>query len=230
MSKAGRQLGATDPRFRFFYDLVRIVNFFQREQASPMVYILENTHPGERVTRAVQSAGNLVQAFIGAPVVIDAADLGAAAHRVRLFWSNMMQPELMQAALPKLLIPSPPLCSILKAHHVPTRPGHSDRPPFATHNQLGGARLCMPTVVSYLGSRAFKPKANGNPGEGEVFNTETNLWEEPDAEEKELLVGYTPGDTAASGVSEADRAIRLGRALEGNTMRWLGAYLQASQA
>ena len=88
----------------------------------------------------------------------------------------------------------------------------------------------MPTVVSYLGSRAFKPKENGNPGEGEVFNTESNLWEEPDAEEKEQLQGYTPGDTAAVGVSEAERAIRLGRALEGNTMRWLGAYLHASQA
>ena len=161
---------------------------------------------------------------------IDAADLGAAAHRVRLFWSNMMQPKLVQAALPKLLIPFPPLCSILKAHHIPTRPGHSDRPPFATQNQLGGARLCMPTVVSYLGSRAFRPKENGNPGEGEVFNTESNLWEELDAEEKEQLMGYTPGDTAAAGVSEADRAIRLGRALEGNTMLWLGAYLHASQA
>ena len=208
-----------DPRLRFFYDLVRIVNFFQREQASPMVYILENTHPGEKVTTVVRSAGNLVQAFIGAPVVIDAADLGAATHRVRLFWSNMMQPEFLQAALPKLLIPSISLCSILKAHHIPTRPGHSDRPPFVTHNQLGGARLCMPTVVSYLGSRAFRPKENGNPGEGEVFNTESNLWEELDAEEKEQLMGYTPGDTAAAGVSEADRAIRLGRALEGNTMR-----------
>ena len=195
-----------------------------------MVYILENTHPWEQVTRAVKKAGELVQAFIGALVVIDAADLGATAHKVRLFWSNMMQPALLQAAVPKLLTPSPPLCSILKAHHIPTRPGHNDRFPYATQNQQGGARLCMPTVISYLGSRAFKPKQNGNPGEGQVFNKESNLWEEPDAEEKELLMGYTDGDTVAEGVSEADRAIRLGRAPEGNTMRWLGAYLHASQA
>ena len=219
-----------DPRFRFFYDLVRIVNFFQREQADPMVYILENTHPREEVTKAVKKAGELVQAFIGAPVLIDAADLGVAAHRVRLFWSNMMQPALLQAALPKLLTPSPPLCSILKAHHIPTRPGHSDRFPYATQNQQGGARLCMPTVISYLGSRAFVTKKNGNPGEGQVYNRESDLWEEPDAEEKELLMGYTSGDTYAAGVSETERAVRLGRALEGNTMRWLGALLHASQA
>ena len=88
----------------------------------------------------------------------------------------------------------------------------------------------MPTVVSYLHSNAFRPKENGNPEEGEVFNTINLEWEEPDTEEKEMLLGYTTGDTSASGVTEAERAIRLGRALEGNTMRWLGAYLHASQA
>ena len=88
----------------------------------------------------------------------------------------------------------------------------------------------LTTVVSYLHSNAFRPKENGNPGEGEVFNTISLEWEEPDAEEKEMLLGYAAGDTLASGVTEAERGIRLGRALEGNTMRWLGAYLHASQA
>ena len=74
-----------DPRFKHFYDLVRIINFFQRDQATPLVYILENTCPREKLTEAVKKAGDLVQAFVGAPVVVDAADLGAAAHRVRLF-------------------------------------------------------------------------------------------------------------------------------------------------
>ena len=170
-----------------------------------------------------------MQSFLGAPVIIDAADLGAAAHQVRLFWTNMLQPAVLQAALPKLLLPSPPLSSILKAHHVPTTPGHSDRLPYATHNEQGGARICMPTVMSYLRSNAFRPKENGNPGKGEVFNTGSLEWEEPDAEEKEMLLGYGASDTSALGGTEAERAIRLGRALEGNTMRWLGAYLHASQ-
>ena len=95
-----------DPRFRFFYDLVRIVNFFQREQATPVMYVLENTFPGERCTLAMQKANELVQSFLGAPILIDAADLGAVAHRVRLFWTNMLQPAILQAALPKLLLPS----------------------------------------------------------------------------------------------------------------------------
>ena len=85
VSRVGRQQGAMDPRFLFFYDMVRILNFFQREQTSAILYILENTHPGERCPLAVTKAGNLVQAFLGAPIVVDAADLGAATHRVRLF-------------------------------------------------------------------------------------------------------------------------------------------------
>ena len=88
----------------------------------------------------------------------------------------------------------------------------------------------MPTVVPYRKSRPFRPKSDGAPGEGEVFNTVSNEWEGPDVEEKKLMMGFAAGDTAASGVSEAHCAIRLGRVLEGNTMRWLGAYLHACQA
>ena len=35
--RAGRCRGVEDPRFRFFFDLVRIINFFQQHQQSPMV-------------------------------------------------------------------------------------------------------------------------------------------------------------------------------------------------
>ena len=87
----------------------------------------------------------------------------------------------------------------------------------------------MPTVVSYLHSNAYRIKANGAPGENQVYNRLTREWEEPDADEKELLLGYLPGDTAAPGISDEERAIRLGRVLDGNVMRWLGAYLYASQ-
>lgn len=56
----------------------------------------------------------------------------------------------------------------------------------------------------------------------------THVWEEPDVEEKEELLGFQRGNTAAPGNVEAQRAIRLGRALDGTTMRLLGAFLHAS--
>ena len=88
----------------------------------------------------------------------------------------------------------------------------------------------MPTVVSYLKINAFRAKANGAPGEGQVFNIQTYMWEELDVEEKERLLGFQSDDTATPGVTSAARAIRIGRALDANTMRWLGAFLHASQA
>ena len=88
----------------------------------------------------------------------------------------------------------------------------------------------MPTIVSYLMSNAFRTKENGALGEGQVFNIVSNTWEEPDAEEKEMLLGYSHGDTAAVGVSDEERSIRIGRALDATTMRWLGAVLHASRA
>ena len=134
VSRAGRQRGAMDPRFRFFYDLVRAVNFLQREQSAPLLYIVENTYPGEQCTDAVMKARDLVQAFIGAPVIVDGANLGGAAHRVRLFWFSMLHPLILQATFPTQIQPFPSLSSILKPYHFPTKPGHVDRPPFAMVN------------------------------------------------------------------------------------------------
>ena len=74
-----------DPRFRYFYDMVTIINFFQREQTTPFVYILDNTYQGEKSTPAVIKAGELVHTFLGAPILVDAADLGEPTHRMRLF-------------------------------------------------------------------------------------------------------------------------------------------------
>ena len=88
----------------------------------------------------------------------------------------------------------------------------------------------MPTIVSYLQSNAYRAKANGAPGEGHVFNIQSNVWEEPNVEEKERLLGFQSDDTATLGVTSATRPIRIGRALDANTMRWLGAFLHASQA
>ena len=56
-------------------------------------------------------------------------------------------------------------------------------------------------------------------GEGQVFNVIYNQWEERAVGKKEMMLGYREGDKAASDVTEAQRAIRLGHALDGHTMR-----------
>ena len=82
----------------------------------------------------------------------------------------------------------------------------------------GLPRICLPTAVSFLRSNAYRPKPDGSPGEGEVYNVIYNRWEEPRVGEKEKLMGFNEGDTAAEDVTKAQRAVRLGRALNGHTM------------
>ena len=70
---------------------------------------------------------------------------------------------------------------------------------------------------------------SGKPGEGQLWNLLTKCWEEPTLEEKEQLMGYNIGDTAGGHATIPQRASRLGQAMDGNTMRWLGAFLYAQQ-
>ena len=102
------------------------------------MYLFENTYPGTPGPYPrVDEAAKMVESFLGAPVVIDAARLGLVAHRVRLFWTNWCQPEQLQDAIPKDLPPTPSLASILHLDHVPTLLGHEPIYPFARHNKVG---------------------------------------------------------------------------------------------
>ena len=63
VNRAGHQRGAANPRFLFIYNMVRVINFFQKEQSSPIIYSLENTYSGEVCTSEVTKAENLSRLF-----------------------------------------------------------------------------------------------------------------------------------------------------------------------
>ena len=88
----------------------------------------------------------------------------------------------------------------------------------------------MPTIVTFQGSYAFRTQEDGSQGEGQVYDTNTHRWEEPDVGEKEQLLGFAEGTTRAEGVSAKQRAERLGKCMEGNTMRWSEALWGASMS
>ena len=68
-------------RFDGFLDMIRIVNYIQSEQLPAPLYLFENTYPGKPGQYPnVDKAAELIESFIGAPVVVDAAGLGSAAH------------------------------------------------------------------------------------------------------------------------------------------------------
>ena len=88
----------------------------------------------------------------------------------------------------------------------------------------------MPTVVSYIRGNAYRPKSDGEPREGEVFNLAREEWEEPDCHEKEQMMGYMANETECPHASKAESSMRLGRALDANVMPHLGAMLSAAHA
>ena len=97
-----------------------------------------------------------MQGFLGAPILLDAANMGLVAHRVRPYWQMFLTPEVLQAAMRKMMVPTPTLRRIPGLHHVPTKPGHTDVRLFAPWNTLGQTRICMLAVVSYIRSNAYR--------------------------------------------------------------------------
>ena len=139
-----------DDKFPPFLDMAKILIFFQTEQYPSPLYLFENTWPGKPGQYPnVEKAAQLVESFLGAPVVIDAAGLGSVAHRVRLFWTNWCKLEILQHDIPTDVVPNPSLKQILHHRHIPTKPSRSSQFRFANHNKVNNARICMPTIVSY---------------------------------------------------------------------------------
>ena len=171
----------------------------------------------------------MIESFLGAPITIDAAGTGSAAHRVRLFWTNWCLPKILRDAYPQEICPKPALSSILSKDHVTTVPSTSPSFPFVKHNVLNGHRKCMPTLVSYPNSHAYRKRENGKPGEGQLWNKRTKKWEEPSINEREQMMGYQIDATKAAHVTIQQRIMRLGQAMDANTMRWFGAFLFATQ-
>ena len=229
MSMAGPQTGDQDDRFPTFLNMVKIINILQRVQIVPPIYCVENTWPGPSGRKeGVDKTADLIQAFIGAPVIIDAAGVGSAAHRVRHYWTNFCETSLLQSAFPRDITPFPSLTDILDPDHVASEPLVASTWPFVGHNIVGKPRFCLPTIVTYPGSFAFRRRANGRPGEGQLWDKVSHNWIEPTLREKEQLMGYNIDDTKGGLATDAERASRLGQAMDGNTLRWMGAYLSAA--
>ena len=101
MSLAGKHLGMEDDRFMPFLDMIRIVNFLQAKQTTKPLYLFENTYPGQPGQYPlVDDTTKMVESFLGAPIVLDAARLGSSTHRIRLFWTNWCSAEILQKAVP----------------------------------------------------------------------------------------------------------------------------------
>ena len=225
-SRAGLGKGLQDPRSGLFWELLRLLRWWQRMQATPVGYILENVPPLGIVDPQVQADAQLVCRYLGKPVAVDAAALGSYAHRLRWKWTNLASASGISAALHQLARPAGRhVDHILDRGRHAQVVVHADQPPLAVVNQVGMPRLALSTLVSYPGSHAFRDH-----GPGLVWDTTTRRLEEPRADERERAMGFLTGTTTAPELTESQRRQILGQAMDLTSMVWfVGVCLAVQQ-
>ena len=155
-SRAGLGKGLQDPRSSLFWELLRLLRWWQRMQATPVGYILENVLPLGTVDPQAQANAQLVCRYLEKPVAVDAAALGSYTHRLQWNWKNLASASGISAALHQLARPAGRhVDHILDKGRYAQAVVQADQPPLAVVNQVGMPRLALPTLVSYLGSDAF---------------------------------------------------------------------------
>ena len=164
-SPAGHRAGLGGRRAGTYHALIRVLRILQRVQAArPPAYLLENgpMQLSFDVDNSIEADFKLICGQLGMPVLLDAARFGAYAYRLRNWWCNCLDPvELEAVAAGVRRAPHRYVVDILDSHHEMTGVIRTNGPPFYPVNR-GGRVECLPTLVSFPGSRAFRA---GKPGE-----------------------------------------------------------------
>lgn len=218
-SAAGPSHGLAGSRSRLLFDMVRIIGTLQQLQlAHPPAYILENVPMQWHHNRSISVTDfQQVCEVIGQPALVDAAQFGSLAHRLRNFWSNLCSPKQVMGALQWAVRPEGRTVQLaLQPNREPRPTFRADSPPFYVCNQAGSPRAAWPTLMAKQGSYAFRPQQPGSILD--TSNPAQPCWTEPTAQEREIALGYLPGSTAAEGLSDMARCSLLGQCIDANAL------------
>jgi hypothetical protein len=195
-SRAGTAQGLDDPRSNLFADLMRLTQWWFIHQSTPPWYIFENVPLLGDTRQKMVKDGEYINQILGTPTFLDVASLGSFAHRPRWFWTNLVSPQVLSVAIARI----PPLMNrkvddILDDHHVSLAVTNDDILPFALINKVGIPRGAQPTFVTYPRSFAFRSR-----GPDMVWDSKSQTYDEPTADERERVLGFPTGTTAAHGL------------------------------
>lgn len=128
--------------------------------SQPPAYLIENVaiqlHPSSAI--AVHDVAT-VNNTIGRPILLDAAQLGSSAHKLRNYWTNLASVELLQASLQVIQRPADrTVQSILPHHRICQIVAKADQPPHYVCNVPGERGLANYHVTYwFLGFRPGQP-------------------------------------------------------------------------
>ena len=167
----------------------------------------------------------MIQEMLGHPLHLDAPPCGSGARRETLFWQNFTNDEEIQHAFYSLPTPSTTVESRLRLAGItdwytqPLVTGYN-LPPLGRdpYNRPGHPQVALPKFVCYPKSHKFRLH-RGRPALGLLINN--NVLREPIADVREVLMGFSGGDTAAPGLSEEQRRHLLGQCIDINLLSGL---------
>ncbi len=100
----------------------------------------------------------------------------------------------------------------------------ADRSPMVVVNRVGQLRMALPTFVSFPMSHAYREG-----GLELVWDTCSQQLVEPNADERERVMGFPIGMTSIPSISEASRRQVLGQAMDLNCLTWIVSLGMAEQ-
>jgi hypothetical protein len=199
--QAGHGEGLCDPRFRMFWEMLRMLRHLQTHQARAPTYILENVPLLGDTRFHVMAIVHEIQSKIGPTILLDATSVGLRAHRPQLWWKNLLLREVLKRAYETVSQSSHLIVdSILDIGRCSQVVRVADRSPMAMVNRVGQPRMSLPTFVSFPASHAYREG-----GLGLVWDICSQRLVEPNANERKHAMGFPIGVTLVPFIFEASR-------------------------
>ena len=117
----------------------------------------------------MRSANTFLLAFLGDPLILDAASVGSPAHRLRRYWTNILGHNQLQNLVPANH-PVPNLNWFLEPENSHSPVLRADRATMRVLNLPGQPRQRLSALVSFPGSHAFSETSSGHAIPGQLFN------------------------------------------------------------
>jgi site-specific DNA-cytosine methylase len=227
--------GLANPRSELISEAWRILGYLSRHQTVKPAYTFEmvdaRDHPSQDARDGFSIIDRVAGEAVDMAIVINAAKLGSAAHRVRAFWTNAAPSRTLKQRYAQFdrewVNDRKEAQDVLRnGRRVNTAP--SDDPDIKGYYRMNFEgepirvfRMLVSTPQSFAFRRQEGGPIPGRPGPGMVYDPEMRGWMEPTADERELIMGLLPGSTRAPGAGEDQRRAAIGSAIDVRAYSWL---------
>ena len=151
---------------------------------------------------------------VGQEVLLDAAQMGSRAHRLRSFWTNLAEPVALQKVISNVQRDNTiTVNQILRDGWRTQEVRTTDHSSQYKCNEIGIEMRALPTFTKVRGSRAFRDQGPGMLVR-RLADDDTQAYREPDVEEKLIIMGFDPSLLSDERISTEEAHGLIGNAID----------------